>query len=90
MNRLTVKACRFITLLLLSLNTVIVNSVELPSYVVILPSDSVPLQLNDSSLWENAYPVYFKCNKAFIPQEDSRFTELSEVLKNLSKDYGLC
>ena len=90
MNRLTVKACRFITLLLLSLNTVIVNSVELPSYIVILPSDSVPLQLNDSSLWENAYPVYFKCNKAFIPQEDSRFTELSEVLKNLSKDYGLC
>ncbi|MGM9733239.1 MAG: hypothetical protein ACI3YT_03840, partial [Prevotella sp.] len=91
MNRLINKTSRLITTLLLTIiTTANVNSVELPSYIVILQSDTLMPNVSDSCLWEKALPIYFKINKAEISRSDAQFIELTKALKNLSKEFSLC
>ena len=85
MNRLINKASRLITTLLLTIMTINVNSEELPSYIVILQSDTLMPDISDSCLWEKALPIYFKVNKAEISRSDTQFIELTKAIKNLSK-----
>ena len=66
------------------------NSVELPSYIVILPADSEKPNINDSCLWEMAYPIYFKVNKAEISRKDPHFIDVVKSLKGLGKQFSLC
>ena len=90
MNLKTKHICRLITILLMLLKLTNANSVELPSYIVILPADSEKPNINDSCLWEMAYPIYFKVNKAEISRKDPHFIDVVKSLKGLGKQFSLC
>lgn len=87
---LTKHACRIITIMLLTINISKANSVELPSYIVLVPNDTTLQHISDSSLWERALPIYFKVNRAEIKPNSNTFRDLTEALKKLGKDYYLC
>lgn len=61
---------------------------DLPTYVVLVESDSVLPEMDDSCMWEKAIPIYFKVNKAVINPESPTFVELKDVVSKLNSGYS--